>query len=187
MDRFCCMVVVIGAIVLIALTCSEFSRLHAPRSSSTCGMQARVDASSAKKAHMTKKPVIVEDFAPVPAEDSEPAPFEELVHPSEVKQYTGQPQDDDALQSMFTHTPSDHEAEFKAIDAQKAKESLTRKVYDTTAAPEPRFSKQLGVESTMLSIFHRCNEADKPKMSFNEGDICFNSSEMHAAAKAKAA
>lgn len=184
MDRFCCMVVVIGAVVLIALGCSEFSRLQTTRSSSTCGMQAQVDAKSAKKAHVTRKPVVVEDFAPVvPDEPSQP--FDELVHPSQVKQYAGQPQDDTALQAMFTNTPSENEAEFRTIDPQKAKDSITKKVYDTTAAPEPRFNKQLGVENTMLSIFHRATGSDVPKMAFTEGDICFNSSEMHAAAKAR--
>ena len=196
MDRFCTIIVVIGAVVLLLMGYGEITRLNMyRRGTGTCGMQARAGSSgedatarSAKRSgqpntQMMSQKVndsvgeylnLVEEW---PNETAEDFKHKEL------------PQDEKALGFDFTWEASsedDKKFDLLKIDPEKVKRTAnTKAINPDVTHEEPTQSRRLGLPNTWLHVYHGSGKNDTVK--FGQSCTWFGGTDAYYAARKKTA
>lgn len=173
MDRFCTLIVVVGAVVLVVMGYGEIARLRMQTRNlggGTCGMQARasnesnVPAKSAKRATRAPKVPTEEDASDgeyLSLNDEWPNQTEEEPKHKELSQ------DDKVLSEEFTWEASaddDEKFESMKIDPEKVKASANIKAINPEIVREqPTHSRTVGMKNPMLAIYHNGGKDEEVK------------------------
>ena len=163
MDRFCCMIVVIGAIVIISLGCSEYSRLRARPALGTCGaMRSKIDGTSAMKASASI------------------GNGTDDTHASEDPDAAGN--------DLFMNTTSDGDANPKHPDIEEIKKKVTKGLpsANMSESEEPTFAGKKGTESSIMQALKMCGGSKSSQPVFSEDQVCWGANEEYLAAKKNA-
>lgn len=184
-DKFCCIAVVVAAIVLIVMGFSEMSNNHRIQSSNACGRTSNIaeaPGSSAKNSN-----VMINETAPHAHLDVDHVMSGDTwlnTAANSENAYMGQPVDENAAFDDVFHVDestngTDVWKDFKAPSTESVLASSNQRPFSMmTEMEDSRQSANLGLNA---SVRDAVNPLPKPKLSC-DSTICFHSSESHATA-----
>lgn len=202
MDKFCTIVVVVGAIVLLLMGFGEISRLNTyKRGSSTCGRVASVDepdtpndqdtdkATSAKRSGMGVHTMGGEKVKENVGEYlglTEQWPYD----PSDDCKHKEMPQDEQSLKMEFTweaNRDDDKKFEDLKVDVERIKRTAnTKALSPDIKTEEPTHTKTLGLNNPLVDIWHgSCGK--KEEIKFGKNCSWFGGTDAYFAARSKTA
>lgn len=181
MDRFCTLIVVIGAIILIFMGCNEVSRMRVrDRSINTCGMRAATKTSAGADDDSHAKSARKSFAKPQHANDINNA-FESTNEVPE-KEYIPLTQDDKILKKLFIDTATDEEKlrfdQHKVDKEQVLQKANTRAITRMSHMDVPTHSKRLGMPNPLLTLRDTCN-GKKEEPTFGATCTWFNGTEAY--------
>lgn len=199
MDKFCTIVVVVGAVILLLMGFGEISRLNTyKRGSNTCGRVANVDASeeddqtkatSAKRANSSATTLGTEKTKDNVGEYlglTEQWPYD----PSDDCKHKEMPQDEQALKMEFTweaNRDDDRKFEDLKVDVERIKKTAnTKALSPDIKTEEPTHTKTLGLNNPLVDIWHgSCGK--KEEIKFGKACSWFGGTDAYFAARSKTA
>ena len=181
MDKLCMVVVVAGAIVLLCIGYGEVSRVRAysPSDLGTCGMRAKAETVSAKRAAS-----LAEGARPDVPNGQYVTLGEEWPNEADEKnKHVEMKQDEEALSSEFTWEASVEDAQkfdTLRVDPEKVKKlANTKAVSPETQGEKPTYSRRLGLANPLVDLYHGRRDTVK----FGEGCSWFGGTDAYYAAR----
>lgn len=197
MDRFCTIVIVVGAVILVFMGYSEMNRMNVQRQASgMCGRAAKLTTGNEPKS--AKAASAKRSFAPKSADKvlDQTGEFLSLsdTWPNETNSdcaYKPLPQDAKALGVDFTwEAPTEVDQNFDHLkhfaDPDKWKQHAgTRSIRSDTVHEEPTYSKTRGLTNPLSLLYHGCGKREEVK--FGQACTWFGGTDQYYNARQKTA
>lgn len=188
MDKFCTLVIVAGAVVLLFMGYGEMTRLVSQKSQSVCGGSAApLTADRARSAKRSFAASAVSKYA----EDAAAQYLslnDEWPNKTADEKTTHQEfkQDEASLRPSFGEWMASEEETAKYDSLSINPSAVLSKANQRAIGPEvvqqkPNYTKVLGLKNPMLSIYH--NESKKEDVKFSKNCAMMNMSEAYASAR----
>lgn len=177
MDRFCTMLVIVGAVVLFLIGYGELRHMYPSKSQGTCGAPA---AASAKQA-IQKAPKAEPSYEALDGEWLAPPPLEK---PSSHT-------NEDLLAEQFGTWDADTSESEKFNAGKVIKVGIKNKTgilpqRNLTETETPLGTKNIGMPNPMLAIYkNNCGESKNVQFT-GESSMCFNATDNYVTARQKA-
>lgn len=200
MDKFCTIVVVVGAVLLLFMGFGEISRLNNfRRGSTTCGRSASIEdnsendtsaaATSAKRSSNSLHMLAADKVKDTVGEYlglTEQWPYD----PSDDSKHKEMPQDEQALKMEFTweaNQDDDRKFEDLKVDVERIKKTAnTKALSPDIMIEEPTHTKTLGLNNPLVDIWHG-SFGKKDAVKFGKSCSWFGGTDAYFAARSKTA